>query len=157
MEQGLTLSNLTRVMEKRGTILMVSSSARKASSSGVRLGCRVFGRAIFGLRFVRTQCSVRSRVVGLTAESLLGGPFFVTEMDITFCLDAFKTEICHVRFASVEIELPRVLHIHSLTSSNTCKEVCQPPLGSQPSASPGRSIVSEIKSAIRHPQQLQVL
>lgn len=41
-----TLSNRTLVMENKGTISIVSSSARKVSSSGVRPGCKVLGRAM---------------------------------------------------------------------------------------------------------------
>lgn len=36
----------TLVMENKGTISIVSSSARNVSSSGVRLGCSPFGNAI---------------------------------------------------------------------------------------------------------------
>lgn len=41
--------SLTRVMEKSGTILIWSFSARKVSSSGVSAGWSVLGRAIGGV------------------------------------------------------------------------------------------------------------
>lgn len=34
-------------MENKGTMSITSSSARKVSSSGVKLGCNIFGSAMF--------------------------------------------------------------------------------------------------------------
>lgn len=45
-QEELTLSSRTLVMEKRGTISITSSSARKVSSSGEKLGWRVLERAM---------------------------------------------------------------------------------------------------------------
>lgn len=53
--RGLTLMSLTLVMEKSGTILIWSCSARKVSSSGVSAGWSVFGRAMAACWGERTR------------------------------------------------------------------------------------------------------
>ena len=62
MWDGLTPSKRTLVMENRGTMLMSSSSATKASSSGVRLGWRVLGRAMASVSH-RYGCRCSAAVV----------------------------------------------------------------------------------------------
>lgn len=78
----IPLMSRTRVMEKSGTMLIWSCSARKASSSGVSAGWSVLGRAhfLFLMRSTSTthdstvllSAPVKNTAIGIDEKSSLG-------------------------------------------------------------------------------------